>query len=543
MREMTGGEAVVATLQCEGVEAIFGIPGTYNLSVYDALYATPPIRHVLACHEGGAAMMADGYARASGRPGVCLTIAGPGATNALTGLVTAHAESSPVLMVATEIDKALIGLDRGVSHEIKQQLDVFRAALVSAVRADTVPAIPPAIHQAMAVMRRGRPRPTYVEVPWDVLGERGDVRLSGPAPVEKPAGEPVAIEAAARLLEQAERPLIFSGVGTLRAGASAELRRVAEALNCPVITTAGGKGSLPEDHPCALGAGVGRNPVLTGALARADVVLAVGTSFDTWSMQGWTLEVPRRLIRIDIAAEQLQKNYPPEIAIRSDARLALAQLAAALPAWARRDRAYAADLKVSANAARAAAEAAGDAGPRVVRQLRAALPRDAILTVDLAMILQWIAWNFEVYTPNGLLLPWNSATLGFALPAALGAQIAWPERAVVALVGDGGFLFTGQELLTAAQHDLPVVTIVFNNRAHGSIKKQQASGFGGRYLGVDLAGPDFMALAQAFGVRGERVETPDALGACMQRALEARAPTLLEVRVGLQAMNHPWVVF
>lgn len=542
MVEMTGGQAVVAALASEGVEAVFGIPGTYNLAIYDALHEAPSIRHVLACHEGGAAIMADGYARAGGRPGVCLTIAGPGATNALTGLVTAHAESSPVLMVTTEIDKELIGLDRGVSHEIKQQLDIFRAALVSATRADTVDAIPSAIHEAMATMRAGRPRPTYVEIPWDVLGRRALVDSHARLPVEKPAGDPAAIEAAARLLERASRPLIFSGTGTLRAGASAELCRVAEALQCPVITTAGGKGILPEDHPLALGAGVGRNPVLTAALADADVVLAVGTSFDAWSMQGWTLKVSENLIRIDIASDQLQKNYPAAIAIQADAKPALAGLAEALSRSGSRRRSHAAELKAAADRARREAEARGDAGPHVVRQLRSALPRDAIITVDLTMALQWMAWNFEVYSPNGFLVPWNSATLGFALPAALGAQVAWPNRAVVALVGDGGFLFTGQELLTAAQHDLPVVTIVFNNRAHGSIKKQQDSGYGGRHLGVDLSGPDFMALARAFGVRGERVTSLDTLGDHVRRALEANAPTLLEVPVSLQAMNHPWVV-
>lgn len=542
MSQMTGGQAVVATLEREGVEAVFGIPGTYNLHVYDALYCTPSIRHVLARHEGGAAMIADGYARVSSQPGVCLTFAGPSVTNALTGLITAHADSSPVLVVTTEIEKHLVGLDRGVSHEIKQQLNVFQAALVSAVRADTVPAIPLAIHQAMATMRCGRPRPTYIEIPWDVLREEGEAEPGSPLPVEKPTGDPAAIEEATRLLEQAKRPLVFSGVGTLRSGASVELRQVAEALQCPVITTAHGKGSLPEDHPLALGAGVGRNPVLTDALAKADVVLAVGTGFDTWSMQGWTVKIPGRIIRIDIAAEQLNKNYPAEVAIHGDAKLALTRLASALSPRPRHDSRYASELKASTDAARSTAEDRGDVGSLVVRQLRSVLSRDAIVAVDVTMILQWIAWNFEVYEPNSLLLPWNSATLGFALPAALGAQVACPERAVVALVGDGGFLFTGQELATAAKNNLPVVTIVFNNRAYGSIKKQQARSFSGRYLGVDLSGPDFVAFAQALGVGGERVTSLEALGDHVRRALESGSPTLLEVPLELDAMDHPWVM-
>ncbi len=540
MPHMTGGAAVVAALTSEDVDAVFGIPGTYNLHIYDALYLTPLIRHVLARHEGGAALMADGYARASGRPGVCVTIAGPGATNALTGLITAYAESSPVLMVTTEIDKDLIGLDRGVSHEVKQQLEIFRAALVSAVRADSVPAIPSAIHQAMLRMRCGRPRPTYVEIPWNVLGESDDVEPGNALPVEKPAGDAAVIAAAARLLAKAERPLIFSGLGTLRSGASAELCRLAEALQCPVITTANGKGSIPEDHPLALGAGVGRNPVLTTALTDADVVLVVGTSFDIWTMQNWSLQIAGRIIRIDIAAEQLQKNYAAEVAIHGDAKPVLSRLLSELRERAFPDNRYAGRLKSAADQARAVIEAPGGAGPAMVKQLQAVLPRHAIISVDTTMILQWIAWNFKVFEPNGLLLPWNSAALGFALPAALGAQVAFPYRAVVALVGDGGFLFTGQELATAAQYNLPVLTMVFNNRAHGSIKKQQARGFGGRYLGVDLEGPDFVKLAEALGVHAERVSSLDALGDHISRALATGKPMLLEVPLGLDDVNHPW---
>lgn len=541
MPDMTGGQAVVAALEREGVEAVFGIPGTYTLPVHDALYQHPTIQHILARHEGSASFMADGYARASGQPGVCLAIAGPGATNALTGLISAHCESSPVLLVTTQIAKALIGLDRGVSHEVKDQLGIFRAALVSAERADTVESIPAAIHHAFTVMTGGRPRPTYVEIPWDVLGLQGEAEVGMAQRVEYPAGQPADIEAAARLLSQAKRPLIFSGLGTLRSGASEALQRVAEALQCPVITTANGKGSLPEDHPLALGAGAGRNPVLTETLAQADVVLAVGTSFDIWTMQGWTLKIPGRIIRIDIAAEQLTKNYPAKVAIHADARLALEGLASALPARPHRDAEYSRERKAAADAARRAVEAQSVVGPEVVRQLQSALPRDAILTIDATMVLQWLAWHFEVYAPNGLQMPWNSATLGYALPAALGAQVACPDRAVVALVGDGGFLFTGQELATAAQHQLPVVTIVFNNQAHGSIKQQQRAGFGGRYIGVDLPGPDYVAFAQALGVRGVCVPDISTLGAHVRQAVETRTPTLLEVPIGLTAMNHPWV--
>jgi acetolactate synthase-1/2/3 large subunit len=539
MPALTGGQSVVAALQSEGVEAVFGIPGTYNLHIYDAVQTTPSIRHILARHEGGAALMADGYARVSGRPGVCLTIAGPGATNALTGLVTAYAESSPVLMVTTEIEKKLIGQDRGVSHEIKQQLDVFRAALARAVRADSVSDIPAAVQGLMLSMRSGRPRPAYLEIPWDVLGMRAEIEPMARAEVEKPAGDPSSIQAAIQLLEGAQRPLIFSGLGTLRAGASGELLALAERLGAPIITSSNGKGSIPEDHALALGAGIGRNPRLTETLAQADVVLAVGTSFDIWTMQNWTLEISGQIIRVDIAVEQLNKNYLADIAIHGDARLVLGQMDDAISSK-NGEANWAAASAQAAGEARGHVEGESEPGATVVRQLRASLPRDAIVTVDATMVQQWIDWNFPIYEPNTLLLPWNSGTLGFAVPAALGAQVAFPERSVVALVGDGGFLFTSQELATAAQYQLPVVIIVFNNKAHGSIKMQQIDGFDGRLLGVELEGPDYVAYAQALGVKGQHVATLESLGEHVRQALADREPTLLEVAVGLDELAHPW---
>lgn len=538
MPKMSGGQAVVAALEQEGIEAVFGIPGTYNLQIYDAVYNSPTLRHILARHEGAAALMADGYARVSGKPGVCLTIAGPGATNALTGLITAYAESSPVLMITTEIEKALIGQDRGVSHEIKQQLDIFQAALAQALQAEDVSAIPTAVYKLFSTMRHGRPRPTYLEVPWDVLGMEDEVTIEESTQVDIPVGDSVDIETAVHLLENAERPLIFSGLGTLRSGATSPLCQLAEKIQAPVITTANGKGSIPEDHPLALGAGVGRNPALTKILAQADVILAVGTSFDIWSMQSWTLDIPGKIVRVDIEAEQLQKNYLAEVAILGDAKHVLTQLTNSIRIpHIHQD--WVSSSYQATQEARQDVQKKSQSGSTIVQQLQA-LPRNGVLTVDPTMVLQWVAWNVPIYEPNSLLLAWNSGTLGFALPAALGAQVAFPNKAVVAMVGDGGFMFTGQELATAVQHDLPVVTIVFNNKAHGSIKKQQMDGFNGRLLGVDLKGPDYVAFAKALGACGRHVPSLNSLGSHIQQALEERVPTLLEVAIGFDELAHPW---
>lgn len=538
MPQMTGGDAVVASLQAEGVSTVFGIPGTYNLAIYDALLNAPEIKHILSRHEGGAAMMADGYARIRRRPGVCLTIGGPGATNALTGLVTARTESSPILMITTEIDQALIGLDRGVSHEIRSQLGIFSAALDFAQRADSVSSIPPAIHNAFCAMRSGRPRPAYVEVPWDLLGSRGEASICTDTAHAPRRAEDAQIDAAIVLLAQAERPLIFCGVGVHRAGVDQQVRQLAEALDCPVMTTAGGKGAIPEDHLLALGAGVGRNPVLTELFEDADVILAIGTSFDAWSMMGWSLHPRGKIIRLDVAAEQLQMNYGAAVELHGDAVVVLEQL---LAMGLKRSTRHTPNAKSRADAARKTVNSNAHVGARFVNALHRALPPETILSVDLTAAMQWIAWNYQVRVPNSLLLPWNSATLGFGLPAAIGAKIAAPERPVVAIAGDGGFLFTAQELATVAQLQLPLAIIVVDNRAHGAIKLQQIKHFAGRYHAVDLGETDFVALAKSFAISAERVSSLDELVPALTKALKSGGPHLIEVPVELNALAHPWV--
>ena len=321
---MTGGEAVAAALAAHGVDTVFGLPGAHNLSLYDALIEAP-IRHVLARHEQGAAFMADGYARACGRPGVCVVTSGPAALNTITSLGTAYSDSSPVLCIASQIPAAGIGKEKGYLHECSDQLACFRPVTGWCGRADSVAAIPGLLREAFASMSSGRPRPAALEIPCDVLDASGEAEIGGPIQVERLQPGDAAVEEAAAALREAESPVIWAGGGVIASGASAELRQLAETLQAPVFTTVLGKGAFPEDHPLAAGTAI-LHPLAQEFLARRDVVLAVGTRFTEEETSGWRLRLPETLIHLDVDAGEIGRNYPASAALVGDARESLRAL-------------------------------------------------------------------------------------------------------------------------------------------------------------------------------------------------------------------------
>ena len=330
MAIMTGGQAVVAALQAEGVRAVFGIPGMHTLHLYEALRTAPTIRHFTTRHEQGAAFMADGYARATGEPGVCLAITGPGATNTLTALGNAYCDSSPVFCITSEIATGHIGQGYEVFHELRDQLGLFAGVTAWNERAARVAEIPGAVHRAMVALRTGRPRPAHLEIPIDVLAATGEVEIAAPAAVERPAADPGQVAAAAALLARARFPLIYAGGGVNSAGASAALVSLAERLGAPVLTTFTGKGAIPEDHPLSLGCGPWRRGLIADYLARADLLLVVGARLAQVETRDWTLPLPKTLVHVDIDPTVIGRHYPATVGVIGDARRALEQIAAAL---------------------------------------------------------------------------------------------------------------------------------------------------------------------------------------------------------------------
>jgi acetolactate synthase-1/2/3 large subunit len=531
----TGGEWVVEVLRAEGVRHVFGLPGVHNLAIYDALIRQHDIAHILSRHEQGSGFMADGYARASGRPGVVVVTTGPGATNVLTPLVESFASSQPVLVLMSDIPAALIGKGLGALHEVPNQIDCFKPVCRWAETIYEARAIPAAVERAFHLFRTARPGPIALSLPTDLLVAktegRREVFRSGP-----PACDPRLIDKAARRLRAAKRPLIVAGGGVIAAGASAELAALAHRLTAPVITSVMGRGAIPETDQFWLGV-LPNYRSTQAALERADVILAIGCRFAHRSTKGLLLKLEfkpeQTLIHLDIDPSVIGLMHEPAIGIVGDAEGGLRGLLAALgrgaaaaewdPAWirAQREARWPSYTKTT---------------DRLITMLREALEPSAIVVNDQTGLNYWMEWHFPVLEPRTFLYPIGSATLGYGVPAAIGAKIAHPDRQVLAVLGDGGFMFSVNELSTAVKYGLGIVFLVLNDQRYGAIKYLQ-EGIFGKYGEVDLTNPDFPAMARAFGARGSRVETFDELPKALERALAHAGPTLLELPV---AIDPPW---
>ena len=521
---ITGAEALIESLRVNGVGSIFGIPSTHTLEIYRALGSADGIEHITTSHEQGAAFMADGYARSTGRPGVCLVTTGPGVTNAATALAEAYSDSIPVLCITAHIVSGDIGLGRGHSHELRSQESVLDGVVDHAVLIRSPDRIPGAVHDAFRRFRTGRPRPACLAIPVDVQEAPTDVRIPPAPDDEPPRPDGEAVERAAALLASAERPALIAGGGAQ--AASERLIRLAERLDAPVVATLNGKGAVPSRHPLFAGLSIYR--AAAAFLEGCDAVLAVGTELSPADF--WT-GPPRfggPLIQVDIDAGQLGVNHPVDAPVEGDAAAALEMLETALPAASTR-RSGAEQAAAVRAAAEEEAMALGRPYLPWIEALRRAMPDDSCLALDVAMAAGFGAFPFyDLPGPRTWMNPSGLGTLGYALPSAVGARTARPDRPAAALTGDGGFMFTMPELAVAAERGLSLPVVIWNDRAFGEIRRlMSVSGI--EPLGVDLHIPDLAALAAAFGSEYARAENPDGLAAAVERALEAEAPTLVEV--------------
>jgi thiamine pyrophosphate-dependent acetolactate synthase large subunit-like protein len=533
MALLTGGETLVRALAAHGVEAVFGIPGTHNLPVYAHL-RRHGIRHVLPRHEQGAGYAADGYARATGRPGVCLTTTGPGLLNAMTAAAQAYSDSVPVLLVSPGMPLRHPGRGNGQLHEVKDQQAAVAAVVAASHRVTSVAEIPRAVAVAFAAMRNGRPRPVHIEVPFDLLEEAEETEIVAPLPTSRPVPDPAGLGLAAGRLAAAAAPGIIAGGGAR--GAAAELRRLAERLGAPVVTTANGKGTLPEDHPLALGAGL-HHPAVSDFVGECDAVLAVGTELAPADLWYGPLPLAGRLIRVDVDPDQLVANALPAVAVAGDAAAALAGILDRLPAPPQHAGADTAPEAAGAPAraarwrerVRAQARAEGAPWLPVVAALAGALGRDGILCGDSAMACYYGALsNLPRYAPGSFLYPAGFGTLGYGLPAAIGAKVGRPGVRVAALVGDGGLMFSVAELASAAQLGVALPVVVVDNGGYGEIRREMADR-GDDVHAVDLGTPDLVGLALALGCRGVEAADPDTLAAALAETFDADRPTLIRV--------------
>jgi acetolactate synthase I/II/III large subunit len=535
MAEMTGGQALAQSLRLEGVEVIFGLPGVQLDWAFDALYAEREhIRFIQCRHEQASAYMADGYARTTGRPGACLVVPGPGVLNAAAALSTAYACSSPVLCVTGQIQSDLIGRNRGVLHEIPDQMRAMASVSKWQCLASEPAQIPAAIHEAFRQMGTGRARPVEIEIPPDVLAKKGEVRLAEPEPFSRgTAGDPDLIEAAARLLGEAERPLIFAGGGVIGADACAELLRLAELLEAPVAMSNNARGAISDRN--YLG-----QPPLAGRqlLPDADVILAVGTRL-VQPATLWGIKPEQKVIHIDIDPEELGRNHSPHLSIEADAKAALAELGKRAERHNRSRPSRAGEL--TAVKAKILGQL-NDVLPQasLAAAIREELPDNGIVICGMTQVGYWSRLAFPVYEPRTFLTSGYQGTLGFEFPTALGAKVGALDRPVVAICGDGGFMYNVQELSTMAQQGINAVAIVFNDNAYGNVRRTQRLQFDGHIIGTDLHNPDFAKLAELFGVAGIRADGPEELRTALRSALSNGHPTLIEVPV--EEMPSPWTL-
>jgi thiamine pyrophosphate-dependent acetolactate synthase large subunit-like protein len=539
-RYLSGGQAVVASLRVQGVEVVFGIPGVHNLPIYDALYSERSIRHILARHEQGAGFMADGYARASGRPGVALVITGPGVTNIATPIADAFADSVPLLVIATSLPGETGGHSWGRLHELKDQLGMARALAGWVHEVRHVAEIPAALHEAFRLMRSGRPRGAYLQIPLDVLAESAEMEIPTSEEPVTPGPAAAEIAAACELLRASRRPLIVAGAGVSASGANAELLRLAELLRAPVLLGGKSHDVLPSDHPLVIATRGYPARILAPLVTACDLALVVGSKL---GMQRTTLPaleggggsregrlpLPEQLIHIDIDPQEIGHLYPASLGIAADARQTLSALLAALTDEpGQHDERQEEIAMIKTALAERSRHIYGEVSAWL-EALRAALPRESIVVADMTIAGYAAAQAFPVYEPRTFLHASELCSIGNGLPLALGAQLAAPQRPVVALCGDGGFLLNASELATAAQEGIPVTVLLFNDASYTAVKNDQRRRFEDRSIATDLLPLDYAALARAFRVAGLRVTHPQELGAALQEAQVLGGPALIEV--------------
>jgi acetolactate synthase-1/2/3 large subunit len=527
---LTCGELLVQLLEDLGVHVVFGIPGVHTVELYRGLPATQ-IRHITPRHEQGAGFMADGYARVSGKPGVCFIITGPGMTNIMTAMGQAYADSIPMLVISSVNKTEQLGMGGGRLHELPSQRNLVSGVAAfshTLMRPDELPAI---LSRAFAIFNSARPRPVHIEIPIDVITAPADHvdRKLGAIP-SRPAPCPGAIARALNLLNSAQRPLLLLGGGASDAGDVA--RGLAEALDAPTACTINAKGVLPRGHPLALGSNQSLLPVRE-LLVNSDVVLAIGTELgetDYDVVFDGNFRIEGALIRIDIDPEQLNRNFAADVAILSDARMAMNALLAGQGKRAK----YSTESPGTRRAAdvRARLEAQWPASwadqRRTLEILQHTLP-DVIVAGDSTQPVYSGNHLFEANHPRSW---FNSATgygtLGYGLPAAIGAKLAAPDRPVVALVGDGGLQFTLPELASAVEAGTAIIVLLWNNRGYGEIKRfMQNRDIPA--IGVDIYTPDFLAVAAGFGCRAERASSFEHLRRLLQSAGDSARPWVIEM--------------
>ena len=554
MTKMSGAKALLESLERQNVDVMFGILGGAVLPIYDLLCKSN-IRHILCRHEQGAAHAADGYARASGKAGVCMATSGPGATNLVTGIANAYMDSSPLIALTGQVPSGGVNTSYMIGRDAFQEADIIGITTPITkhnFQLRNAAEIPKTVKTAFYIATTGRPGPVVIDVPKNVQTEVAEmdfsngIHIPGYKPTSNP--HPMQIRKAAEMLAEAERPVILAGGGVITSNASPELLQVAELLLAPVATSFMGKGSFPETHPLSLGSiGMHGNPVANKLLCEADVMLAVGTRFSdraTGRLDNFC--APTKKIHIDIDAAEIGKNVDVDVPIVGDAKKALQELHERLAKQLKKKKntAWTSRVKEAKEQLNPPSKGASkDLKPKALLQaLRKILPENAIATTEVGQNQMWAALYFNALKPRTFISSGGLGTMGFGFPAAIGAKVACPDRPVVDIAGDGSFRMTEQELGTSVTEDIPVIVMVLNNSVLGMVAQWQRMFFKGRYSAVKLGSiPDFVKLAEAYGAQGLRVRSIAEFSKAVKTALKSDVTTVIDVPILMEEDVVPMV--
>jgi acetolactate synthase-1/2/3 large subunit len=547
---MAGAKALICALEKESVDVVFGLPGGANLPIYDALVDAGNLRHILVRHEQSAAHMADGYARIKRKAGVCFATSGPGATNLITGIATAYADSSPLIAVTGQVPLAMIGKDAFQETDI---IGVANPCTKYAFQPTTAREIPESVKKAFYIAETGRPGPVLIDIPKDVQQATADMKF--PELIKVRGYNPIVdadlsqVGKAVEILLKAERPIIMAGGGVILSGAFSELQALAELLMTPVVTTFKGKGAFPENHPLAMGPiGMHGHAEANKIIIEADCILAVGARFSDRSIGRFDeFGKGMNIIHMDVDPAEIGKNKSVDVAVIGDVKSSLRTLVKMLPRKMVKKDTENPWLKRQKELIGYYAEALKDfprdlTAKKTLKKLREILPANAIATTEVGQCQMWTSLHFDIISPGTFFSSTGLGTMGFGFPASIGAKAARPEVPVVDIAGDGSFNMTENSLAVSVLDNLPVIVFLMNNYMLGMVAQWQRTFYNRRYMGVHQHNcPDYVKIAEAYGAQGIKVQSSQELEKAIKSALKTEVATVIDIPIDPEEDVYPFV--
>jgi len=526
MSKMSGGDALISSLEREGVEVIFGLPGVQMYGVVDALRRNKNIKMIVPRHEQATSYMADGYARASRGIGVAMVVPGPGLYNAAAGLSTAYSSNSRVLMIAGQIPRATIGKDMGGLHEVNDQLETIKPVTKFQKRLLRPHEIPEGVSEAFSHLKNGRPRPVEIEMPPETMVESEDVQLLESSVFQRTQPAESSISEAVKMILEAKNPVIYAGTGVIRSEAEDELKALTELTNIPVVTSAAGKGVISDEHPHSLGSGLTGEGQIKNYLENSDLIIILGSRF---AIRYPAAENTKK-IHVEIDESEIGKFHDDALPVIGDAKVSINKITEGIKSMGGTNLDSPADQVKKIREILDSGKEGLHPQHEILNSLREGMPQDTISVWDMTQMGYYSRAAFKTYNTSTYFDSGYSGNLGWAFPAAIGAKVAKPDTPVVSISGDGGFMYNVQELSTAVKYGINVIAIVFNDGYYGNVRRDLELDWGGDYE-TSFVNPEFAKMAETYGAKGIYVDDPTKVNQAIEEGIAAKKPTLIEVNM------------